>query len=219
MPATPTTKKGRQTRRTILEAAGRVFSRDGYVDARMSDIATEAGLSTGGLYRYFDNKTEVFAALISDIHEEFYELSGHTRRILEADPMAALTEANRGYIEYYFKNRQVMRVFIEAASIEVRFRAILRSMRDRHVRRFAAAYRTLFGVEEVAGVSVEVLSEAMTCMVEQCCYVWFAQRADCADPPSVDEVVAATSHAWYASMFATQPAGSGRSESVPIGRS
>jgi AcrR family transcriptional regulator len=57
MPANPTTKKGLRTRGTILEAAARVFARDGYVEARMLDIASEAGLSTGGLYRYFDNKT------------------------------------------------------------------------------------------------------------------------------------------------------------------
>ena len=82
MPATPTTKKGLRTRNKILDAAGRVFARDGYVEARMLDIATEAGLSTGGLYRYFDNKTEVFAALIADLHEEFYNYSGHTRQLL-----------------------------------------------------------------------------------------------------------------------------------------
>jgi AcrR family transcriptional regulator len=55
MPAIPTTRKGRRTRGKVLDAAGRVFARDGYVDARMLDIATETGLSTGGLYRYFDN--------------------------------------------------------------------------------------------------------------------------------------------------------------------
>ena len=91
MTATPTTRKGQRTRRKILEAAGRVFARDGYVDARMLDIATEAGLSTGGLYRYFDNKTDVMAALIADIHEHFFEASGHTRPLLKTDPVAALT--------------------------------------------------------------------------------------------------------------------------------
>ncbi|MGI8706849.1 MAG: TetR/AcrR family transcriptional regulator, partial [Actinomycetota bacterium] len=115
MPAKPTTKKGRRTRIQILEAARTVFARDGYVDSRMTDIAAEAGLSTGGLYRYFDNKTEVLSTLIAEIHEQFYSLSGHTRPLLKRDPLAALTQANRGYIEYYYENRQVMRVFIEAA--------------------------------------------------------------------------------------------------------
>jgi AcrR family transcriptional regulator len=202
VPANPITKKGRQTRTTILEAAGRVFARDGYVDARMIDIATEASLSTGGLYRYFDNKTEVLAALVADIHEEFYELSGHTRPTLRTDPLAGLTEANRGYIDYYYKNRQVMRVFIEAAAIDERFRVILRDMRDRHVKRFATAYRAVFEIDSVHGVSVEVAAEAMACMVEQCCYVWFAQEDDCDHRTTVTEAIKVTSEAWFATMFA-----------------
>ena len=167
----------------------------------MIDIATEAGLSTGGLYRYFDNKTEVFAALIADIHEEFYSQSGQTRPILQTDPLAALTEANRGYMEYYYKHRNVMRVFIEAAAIDERFRVILRNMRDRHVKRFGAAYRATGGQDVVRGVSVEVAAEAMACMVEQCCYVWFAQEADCNNPVSMAEAITVTSEAWYATMF------------------
>jgi AcrR family transcriptional regulator len=201
MPATPTTKKGLRTRNKILEAAGRVFSRDGYVEARMLDIAIDAGLSTGGLYRYFDNKTEVFAALIADLHEEFYRYSGHTREILKEDPLAALTEANRGYIEHYYRNRHVMRAFIEAAAIEERFRAILYSMRERHVRRFANAYRELHGDDDVRGVSVETMTDALACMVEQTCYAWFAQDEEFHGSTSVEEAVRATSQIWYVTMF------------------
>jgi AcrR family transcriptional regulator len=203
MPANPTTKKGLRTRVTILEAAARVFARDGYMDARMLDIASEASLSTGGLYRYFDNKIEVLAALVADIHEEFFEQSGHTRPTLRTDPLAALMESNRGYITYYYANRQVMRVFIEAAAIDKRFRVILREMRDRHVDRFTAAYRALFDVEEVRGVPIRVAAEAMACMVEQCCYVWFAQEEDGATKTSVEDAIRITSEAWHATMFAT----------------
>jgi len=202
MTVTPTTKKGLQTRHKVLDAARRVFARDGYVEARMLDVAVEAGLSTGGLYRYFDNKTDLFAAVIADLHEEFYERSGHTRNLLREDPYAALAEANRGYIEHYHRHREVMRVFIEAASIEEQFRVILRSMRDRHVKRFATAYRTLYGDADVNGVRLEVVTEAMACLTEQCCYVWFAQEKDNRQPTSMDEAVTVTTQAWYAMLFA-----------------
>ena len=202
MTTTPTTKKGLQTRQKVLDAARRVFARDGYVEARMSDVAVEAGLSTGGLYRYFDNKIDLFAAVIADIHEEFYQLSGHTRPLLASDPYAALTEANRGYIEHYFEHREVMRVFIEAASIEEQFREILRSMRDRHVKRFTAAYKNLYGDGDVNGVAIDVVAEAMACLTEQCCYVWFAQEDNNSRPVSIDEAVTVTTQAWYAMLFA-----------------
>ncbi|MDX6623000.1 MAG: hypothetical protein QOE75_932 [Solirubrobacterales bacterium] len=204
MPATPSTKKGRRTRASILEAAGRVFSKDGYVDARMSDIATEAGLSTGGLYRYFDNKTDVFAALIADLHEEFYDASGHTGGVLASEPLKALQEANRGYIELYHQNRHVMRAFIEAAAVERRFRLILREMRERHVRRFARTYKDLFDSSTIRGVPVTTMADALACMVEQCCYVWFAQDEEFNVSMSIDDAVVATSQAWFATIFEGQ---------------
>ena len=69
VPAVPTTPKGRRTWQQLLEAARAVFARDGYVNARMADIAEEAGLSMGALYRYFENKESVFEHLVTDIHE------------------------------------------------------------------------------------------------------------------------------------------------------
>lgn len=204
MTAIPTTKKGIATRQKVLRAAARVFVRDGYVDARMLDIAQEAGLSTGGLYRYFDNKTDVFAAVIADLHEEFYERSGHTRALLSQDPYAALAASNRGYIEHYFDNRDIMRVFIEAAAIEGQFRETLRSMRVRHVRRFVSAYRSFDRDSPVEGVRLEVAAEALACLVEQCCYVWFAQEKDREEAVSVDEAVRITTQAWFDVFFASR---------------
>ena len=111
-------------------------------------------------------------------------------------------EANRGYIEHYFGHREVMRVFIEAASIEEQFREILRSMRDRHVKRFTTAYQHLYGDGDVNGIAIDVVAEALACLTEQCCYVWFAQERDNSRPVSIDEAVTVTTQAWYAMLFA-----------------
>lgn len=200
MPTVPTTAKGRRTRERVLEAAATVFSRDGYVEARMSDIAAEAGVSNGALYRYFDNKTQVFEALIGNLHNEFFELSGHTSHSLKDDPLRSITEANRAYIEHYHANRHVMRAFIEAASVEESFRAILWQMRDRHVGRFVDAIRRAHAVDDLDGVPIHTASEAVSCMVEQCCYVWFAQES-LGQTTSVDDAVATTSLVWYRAMF------------------
>jgi hypothetical protein len=93
-----------------------------------------------------------------------------------------------------------MRAFIEAAAVEDRFRNILWEMRARHVKRFCNAYRRAFGDTTLAGVSIEVATEAVVCMVEQCCYVWFAHE-DLSDGATVEEAIAINSHAWYAAIF------------------
>jgi len=48
----------------VIDAAVRVFARDGYRSAHMSDVAREAGLSEAALYRYVDSKEGLFVLAI-----------------------------------------------------------------------------------------------------------------------------------------------------------
>jgi AcrR family transcriptional regulator len=48
--------KAEVTRRRILDAAAKVFRARGFVGARLTDIATEAGLQAGSLYYHFDSR-------------------------------------------------------------------------------------------------------------------------------------------------------------------
>ncbi|MDQ6750897.1 MAG: TetR/AcrR family transcriptional regulator [Actinomycetota bacterium] len=50
-------------RRTILDAAVRVFARQGFHGCRVSDIADDAGVAYGLVYHYFDSKDEVLDTL------------------------------------------------------------------------------------------------------------------------------------------------------------
>jgi AcrR family transcriptional regulator len=54
-------------RARILDAAITCFSRDGFQRATIPDIAAEAGVSAGAIYRYFSSKEEIVAA-IADAH-------------------------------------------------------------------------------------------------------------------------------------------------------
>lgn len=53
-------------REAILVAAEKVFVERGFAGTRMSDVAAEAGLATGTLYNYFDNKDAIFCTLIQE---------------------------------------------------------------------------------------------------------------------------------------------------------
>src|SRR5207245_3391565 len=50
-------------RRVILEAAVRVFARQGFHTCRVSDIADEAGVAYGLVYHYFSSKDEILDTL------------------------------------------------------------------------------------------------------------------------------------------------------------
>jgi AcrR family transcriptional regulator len=51
---------------SIVAAALQVFARKGYVKATMAEIARAARISTGNIYRYYENKDELFRAVVSD---------------------------------------------------------------------------------------------------------------------------------------------------------
>lgn len=53
-------------RRLILDAAVRVFARDGYHTSRVGDIAEEAGIAHGLLYHYFPSKEAVLATIFRE---------------------------------------------------------------------------------------------------------------------------------------------------------
>jgi TetR/AcrR family transcriptional regulator, fatty acid metabolism regulator protein len=53
-------------RRQILDAAVRVFARQGYHSCRVSDIADEAGVAYGLVYHYFRSKDEVMNELFTE---------------------------------------------------------------------------------------------------------------------------------------------------------
>jgi AcrR family transcriptional regulator len=51
-------------RDAILDAAHTVFARKGYTAAGIADLATELGIGHGTVYRYFQNKRDVAAAVL-----------------------------------------------------------------------------------------------------------------------------------------------------------
>src|SRR5947209_12181483 len=62
-------------RRTqILEAAVVCFAKHGFHQASMHDISAEAGISVGLIYRYFENKEAVIAAMADRQKSEISDL-------------------------------------------------------------------------------------------------------------------------------------------------
>lgn len=62
-----------EKRATIVAAARRCFSRDGFHQTSMPDIAAEAGVSTGAPYRYFTGKEELIREIAGDAFRVIFE--------------------------------------------------------------------------------------------------------------------------------------------------
>jgi AcrR family transcriptional regulator len=68
------TEARRESRRAeIVAAARRCFSRDGFHQTSMQEIAQEAGLSAGASYRYFASKEEIILEIVGDAFRVIFE--------------------------------------------------------------------------------------------------------------------------------------------------
>ncbi len=73
-------------RKLILDAAVRVFARNGYHGARVGDIATEAGVAHGLLYHYFSSKEQVLETVFRENFGELLERFAAVERSDEPAP-------------------------------------------------------------------------------------------------------------------------------------
>ena len=63
----PKVSEEHKTRRReeILEAAQRVFARHGFEGATVTRLEEETGLSRGAIFSYFENKDDLFIAVVA----------------------------------------------------------------------------------------------------------------------------------------------------------
>lgn len=88
-------------REEILAAAVKIFARKGMQNATMAEIAEEAGISAGAIYRYFANKEDLAAfcmgqsgdQVVSAWHQ-LSEASGDPRTAFEAMARESFDEIN-----------------------------------------------------------------------------------------------------------------------------
>ncbi|RIE17589.1 TetR/AcrR family transcriptional regulator [Candidatus Cryosericum septentrionale] len=83
----------------ILSSALKVFIHKGFAAAKMSDIATEAGISYGLMYHYFQSKDEIYAELVRDAVDS----SRHMIEQLKADDMEPIDKM-RALVAGIFKS-------------------------------------------------------------------------------------------------------------------
>ena len=64
-----------QRRVKLIEAAREVFIEHGYENTTMKHVMEKAGVSRGGLYQYFENKEDLFRAVIEEQQQEVFDKS------------------------------------------------------------------------------------------------------------------------------------------------
>jgi len=104
-----------QKRDLIVEAAVQVFAEKGFHQARISDIATRAGVADGTIYLYFKNKEDL---LLSIFEEKMDELLDGMHAALDGieDPLDRV----RRFAQHHFLQVRDNRAAAEVLQVELR---------------------------------------------------------------------------------------------------
>ena len=130
-------------RRQILDAAVRVFARQGFHGCRVSDIADEAGVAYGLVYHYFDSKDQILDTLFLErwdiLLRTIQEVDGE-----EIPPREKLYAITSFIVDSYRHDPDLMKVII----VEVTRAA--NSFGQTHLQKITEAYELIAGIVERA---------------------------------------------------------------------
>ena len=114
MTAEPTQTRARVRQGRILDAALSVFTKRGYREASVDEIAEEAETSKGGVYFHFPGKQTLFRALLDLSSRKLIERI-ETAMAKQNDPLARADAALITVLEAFEGHRALARLFMVEA--------------------------------------------------------------------------------------------------------
>ena len=121
-----------RTRQKVLDAARALFAERGYEPATIRDIAKGAGMSTGAVFANFQDKAELFEAVLS---EDMATLAGTLKASAAGDGsvkarlLAALTAGYHNSLEHLpLVQAVIARSWFQPVEAELRTRAAIRPL-------------------------------------------------------------------------------------------
>jgi AcrR family transcriptional regulator len=150
--ATSGQEQATDKRRVILDAAVKVFAREGFYGCRVADIADEAGVAYGLVYHYFRSKDEILDTLFL----ERWDLMLEEIARVDAAPAPAREKlaAVAGFIiDSYRHDPDLMKVII----VDVTRAA--NSFGRSHLEKIREAYELIGGIVESAQQRGELRSD------------------------------------------------------------
>ena len=176
-----------------MQAALQVFARDGFFDARITDMTAVAGVANGSFYTYFDSKLAIF----HEAAERILTASVETVRGEPADvrdPVRDIYWANRSFMLEYQRQAGMMRAIEQTTPFDPRIQELRRRSwavgLGRTVRRIRQLQQA--GLADAA-IDAEFTATCLGAMVIRVCYASFVLSEI---PVDVDRAVITATRIW-----------------------
>lgn len=186
----PRSQKGVRTRARLLEAAKEIFEEDGFLEARISDIAERAGLSHGSFYHYFDSKEAIFREVAESVEERLSAPLGGVFMDQESPLEDRISEALRLHLQNYRKEWKIIGVIEQMARYDKHINALRMERHQRYSLQVAELIRKL-QQHGLADPRLEpgVAAAALGAMTSGFPELWLVQGAiNCSLDKAVDQL-------------------------------
>jgi len=199
-----------QTRARLVEAAKKVFERDGFLDARIVDIAETANIAPGSFYHYFDSKEQLFREVAQMQEERLTAPPEDTAAgMSDTSPTDRIRRANRLYLERYWDEAALMGVIEQVSRYDEHVNAARMATMKHFVERAERSIRHMQkdGLVD-RRLNPSLAADALGAMVARFAELWLVQGYRDYD---FDEAVEQVSILWANALgLKDEPAGAAR---------
>jgi len=194
-----------RTRARILSAAARALATEGYHEALVRRICDDLGLSRGAFYKYFENRTDVVAEVLTGFCDFVYRASigiGHGKSDFER-----IYEVTYFYCQLYIVNKGLFAVQYNLARQKSAYSDGWHQLQDKWRGRLARYILRATGVEAAGYRDALLLAYMLTSLANDLLYrlifereqelLWLEGQAR--------ETAAMISIVWYRAIFCRDP--------------
>jgi AcrR family transcriptional regulator len=162
-------------RQTLYRVATGLFATRGYEETTLREIAAEAGVSPGLLYRYFPSKRAVVLALYDELSREFEERARHLPAGRWRDRFAFVLETSLGVLRSHRGTLVALVPTLVGGRDESLFAPATAASRDRVQGAFVAA---VTGASDAPrGADAEALGRALDLAHLSVLLFWLLDRS------------------------------------------
>jgi AcrR family transcriptional regulator len=190
------------TRRDILDAAERVFARDGFRGASVAAIAAEAGYSHGAVYSNFQGKEDLFLVLVEE-RIDARLASVYEAADAELSRGVEPVEATRRFVAALRQEPEVYLLLVDFWNQAVRDPRAAAKFAERHARLRTVIGRIVEGITRDQGLELTASRDQVATAVIALFNGFTVERL--ADPAQAPDEVLAHALAAILRGFAAKP--------------
>lgn len=158
----------------IIEATLKLSNKQGFHATSLRDLAQASGLSMGGLYSYFDNKTTLLSMILGEVSTTVNEVLGTVPEGIADDPLGHL----KWLIETHIRLTEAMQpwfvfAYMEAKSFPAAERRMAVDSEAATEEIFAAVLRQGMASGQFAVADIELTASLIKPLLQD----WYVKRA------------------------------------------